>query len=91
MVPPLVLQGESLMDLRGEISTIGAFHRTGREEEEADSAIKGGKIQERDTELSQYKPKRAFVMSCDDSSLKLICLKYNFVEIKYTLPPISLF
>ena len=74
MAPPLVLQGESLMDLRGEISTIGAFHRTGREEEAA-SAIKGGKTRERDTELSQYKPKCAFVMSCDDSSLKLICLK----------------
>ena len=70
MVPPLALQGESLMDLRGEISTIGAFHQTGREEEEAASAIKGGKTQERDTELSQCKPKCAFVMSCDDSSLK---------------------
>ena len=71
MAPPSALQGENSMDLRGEISTIGAFHQTGREEEVEDSAIKGGKTQERDTELSHYnKPKCAFVMSCDETSLK---------------------
>ena len=72
MAPPSALQGENSMDLRGEISTTGAFRQTaGREEEEEDSAIKGGKTQERDTELSQYnKPKCAFVMSCDETSLK---------------------
>ena len=44
------------------------------------SAIKGGKTQERDIKLSQYnnnKPKCAFVMSCDETSLKF---KINLIS-----------
>lgn len=53
MGPHTVLQGENSMGLRGETSTIVAFHQTERGEVEA-LAIKGGKIREKDTELSLF-------------------------------------
>ena len=63
----------------GEISTIVAFLQT--ENKEGASVIKGGKTQEKDSELSLFIPIKCFSKSCDELFQKSI----KCVEIKYTL------